>query len=94
MGYLAESCGVSTTYLTRVFGEQMREAPMQCLQRYRLSIVCSLLLRSRLPIRVVASQVGYTDTNYFTRVFTKYLQVSSGAYRMKKTPFSMWRCQG
>lgn len=82
--HLAELCEASPSYLTRIFGEQMKETPMQYLQRYRLTMACSLLLRSNFSVRDIAARVGFHDANYFSRVFTKHLHMPPHTYRISK----------
>lgn len=92
--HLAEICGVSVSYLTRTFGEQMMETPIQYLQRYRLTIACSLLIRSNFTIREIAARVGFSDPNYFTRVFTKHISISPSEYRLKKNAIQYLNASG
>ena len=55
----------------------------QYLIDYRLKQAQILLKDVQMPIKEIASQCGFTDQNYFTKVFTKAFRVSPTAYRLQ-----------
>ena len=43
---------------------------------------CQLLREGRLSIKEVSSAVGYTDPNYFSRIFKKIVGQTPSEYRV------------
>lgn len=83
--YLAAECGISPSYLSRVFRQSLQVSPVQYLIQYRIEKACSLLLRNNLRVADVAHQVGFLDHNYFARVFKKITGLSPKEYRIKES---------
>jgi AraC-like DNA-binding protein len=53
------------------------------IQEVRLRHARLMLNTTRLPIQEIASNCGFLDVNYFTRVFRKVHGISPRAYRNK-----------
>ena len=68
---LAHEFFLAPTYLARKFRNKKNISVMQFLEECRIRKAAELLKESELSITEVAGQVGYTDTNYFSRVFKK-----------------------
>lgn len=49
----------------------------------RVSAAKELLLKSDAPVAVVAEQVGFSDYNYFTKIFKSVTGITPSAYRKK-----------
>ena len=45
------------------------------------TVAVELLQRTDIPVREIAVRVGYTDANYFTKVFKRHLGVTPTEYR-------------
>lgn len=82
--YLATECGISASYLSRLFRQSLQISPIQYLIQYRIEKACSLLLRNNLRAEDVAHQVGFYDYNYFSRVFKRVTGLSPKEYRKKE----------
>ena len=82
--YLAEECGVSVSYLSKLFRRSLQTSPIQYLNRHRIEIACSLLLRGNMRVEDVAHEVGFSDHNYFIKAFKKAKGSSPRAYREKE----------
>ncbi len=78
---IADAIGVSEDYLSRVFHADLGLSPWDYLNRYRIEQSKQMLRRSGAPIGVVASQVGFRDPLYFSRVFHRLTGRSPSAYR-------------
>lgn len=76
MGDLAESLGVSRSLLGRKVQSLVGETPTQFIRTYRLKIARELLLKNRtshaMNISEIAFEVGFNDSKYFTRCFTRH----------------------
>ena len=51
------------------------------LTAYRIDRAVELLQQTDIPVREIAVRVGYTDANYFTKVFKRHLGVTPTEYR-------------
>jgi YesN/AraC family two-component response regulator len=78
---IADTIGVSENYLTQVFHSEMGIALWEYLNRYRITKSKDLLTRTQLTIAQVATQVGFEDPAYFSRVFRRQTDQSPRAYR-------------
>ena len=76
VGDLAESLGVSLSLLGRKVQSLVGETPTQFIRTYRLKIARELLLKNRtshaMNISEIAFEVGFNDSKYFTRCFTRH----------------------
>jgi len=66
----ARAAGVSAQYLSRTFSEEMHESFVNYLTRIRMNHARDMLKRG-LSIKVVTHDLGYTDPNYFSRLFKR-----------------------
>lgn len=85
LDYLSKACNVSVPYLSKRFQEELHASPIQYLNRYRIEVASSLLLRSRNRIEDIAHEVGFSDANYFARVFKKAMAARRGNIGCKKS---------
>lgn len=69
---VAEYCGVSVGYLSRLFSEHLHVSFTDHLNTVRLKAAEELLRTTRQPIKEIAYAVGYHSPNYFSRIFRKY----------------------
>jgi len=66
---VAQACGVSPAYLSRLFQRFAPESPLRYLTRMKMQHAAELVLRGNLPIKAVAALVGFEDPYHFSRVF-------------------------
>lgn len=78
---LAQYFFISPSYLSHYFKSKKNLSVVQYLQEIRLNKAKELLKNTQLSIADIADQVGYPDSNYFTKVFRKELQISPSDYR-------------
>lgn len=78
---LAQHVSVSERYLTRCFHQETGLTPITYLNRYRIRMAKVLLERNNLSVTEVALAVGFSDSNYFGRVFRDEVGVSPGNYQ-------------
>lgn len=76
LALVAEDAGVTASYLSRLFSENMRTKFSDYLNQYRLDKAMVLLKEKKMTIKETSYQVGYQDPNYFSRIFRKYMGVS------------------
>ncbi len=79
---IASAVGVSEDYLSRIFGKEMGIPPWEYLNRYRILRAKHLLMQADISITRIASEVGFDDPAYFSRVFQKTAGCSPRDYRL------------
>ncbi|MDQ8202811.1 AraC family transcriptional regulator [Pelagicoccus sp. SDUM812003] len=68
---VAEACGVSPAYLSRLFNRFSNESPKAFLDRLKMSRAAQELLRGNVQVKEAAAEAGYEDVFHFSRVFKK-----------------------
>lgn len=81
----ALSRGMSASNFYRVFKQISGSTPLQFILKLRLSNAQNLLENSNLTIAEIASEVGYENPLYFSRLFHKHIGVSPSEYRKMRT---------
>ncbi len=77
---------LSRSHFIRTFTRATRLPPFEYLIQLRLQNAMRLLRTSRLTVSQIAFEVGFNDSNYFTRQFSKRKGVSPSAYRKSLEP--------
>lgn len=83
---LARYVAVSPRYLTRCFREETGITPITYLNRYRMNQAKYLLEQGDKTITEVAISVGFSNSNYFGRVFHREVGVSPSEYHSGQRP--------
>jgi YesN/AraC family two-component response regulator len=78
---LSETIGVSKSYLSRIFKMDMGISLWDYLNRFRIQKAKEILLLTDESISVIATEVGYEDISYFSRVFRELVGSSPRSYR-------------
>ncbi|MBT63503.1 MAG: hypothetical protein CML13_09865 [Puniceicoccaceae bacterium] len=81
---LARRCQISHNQLIRILKEHTRESPSIWLRRLRTDRARELLTYSDLPIKVIASEVGYPDLQHFNKVIRQQFGRSPRTIRKTK----------
>lgn len=80
---LSEIAGFSTRHFTRRFWEITQTTPVQYMNEIRLKKAVAYLELTKLPVTEIATQCGFTDSNYFSRQFKKNYGISPSEYRKR-----------
>ncbi len=78
---IAEAAGVERHLLTKAFAKDVHMTVKQYLAKRRCEIAAELLRDSGTSVQEVAAFVGYTDNNYFSKVFKFHQGVSPQSYQ-------------
>lgn len=78
---LAGLANVSSQHFCRRFKNLTGRRPMDYINELRMNKAVELLAESSLNISEIALAVGFDDSNYFSRLFRKYKQISPSALR-------------
>jgi len=80
-GAVAEALGYNADYLGRVYRKEYGRTLTEAIHRRRIKAACRTLLDSDMTIEETAKACGYTDANYFRRVFRRHMHKTPRAYR-------------
>jgi AraC family transcriptional regulator len=78
---VARDCHLSVSYFSRAFRQSMGTAPHQWLLAHRVEVAKEKLRDERLSLLDVALACGFADQSHLTRVFTRIVGISPGAWR-------------
>ena len=78
---LAAAIGTSKQHLDRIFGKEMQLSVIDYLNRLRIEHAKQRLIATADDITMIATEVGYNDSAYFSRVFRKLVGTSPSDYR-------------
>lgn len=78
---MADFLGVSPSYLRILFHRAYSQSPVHFLNRLRIGRAIELLVNQDCSVTEAAFKVGFNDSNYFTRVFHRYLGKSPKSFR-------------
>ena len=81
---IANHCGVSLTYLDKVFRKVLDCSPKDFLTVYKLKTAESYLYNTDIPISKICLYSGYYSSQYFIRMFKRYFGVTPSQYRKRK----------
>jgi len=81
--YLANLFNVSTAHLSRTFKKETGETLVHFISKKKMEYAATYLVKTDLPIVNIALELGYKDTNYFTKVFKNIHNMTPSAYRKK-----------
>ncbi len=76
LSLVAEECGITGSYLSRLFKEHLGITFIDYLNRFRLNKAIILLEEKKYSIKEISYLVGYQDPNYFSRIFRRHMGIS------------------
>lgn len=78
---VAERLGISTEHFCRIFRQEVHRKPIQYLTDLRIQAAMCDLLNTEDTLEVIARRSGFSNANYFGKVFKKQVGVTPMAYR-------------
>jgi AraC-like DNA-binding protein len=81
---LAQDIGISRSYLTQLFKEEIGMSPRELLINIRMEHATECLEKSNDPIQLVALECGYDDALAFSKAFKQRFGMSPSRYRKEK----------
>lgn len=80
---LADTIGMSTAYLCRIYKQYTGNTIIDVLATKRMEKARELLIVTDLPVNEIAEKVGYNNPTYFYRVFKKTNGITPNDFRKK-----------
>ena len=72
---------ISPYYFSKLFKEDTGEGFVEYVTRIRIDKAKELLSESEYSMKEICSMVGYSDPNYFSRIFRKTVGISPTEYK-------------
>jgi AraC-like DNA-binding protein len=91
---LARQAGFTPEASARAFMKEFGLTPVAYINNLRIRHACRLLEESTHTLKRIARECGFTDANYFGRVFRKCVGVTPGEYRDSPDPLRLWQGDG
>jgi len=85
---IADNAFCSRIHLTRLFKKYFGVSTHEWLASTRMRYACVLLSQTDLPIKDIASRVGYQDPFHFSTAFKKTIQSTPSQYRSQSREMS------
>ena len=76
LSLVADECGITGSYLSRLFKEHLDTTFIDYINRFRLNKAIILLEEKKYSIKEISYIVGYQDPNYFSRIFRRHMGIS------------------
>lgn len=73
--------GYSESYFYRIFIRETGYAPIEYFNRLKINRACEYLLHSSMNVMQIAHILGFTDSYYFSRMFSRIMKISPVKYR-------------
>lgn len=78
---ISSNIAVSSQYLSTLFKQEVGQSLTEFIAKNRMEQAIYFLKESDLSISEIATEVGYSDLNYFSKVFKKHYGVTPSTYR-------------
>ena len=80
---LAATAGLSRSVFAERFSHAFQQTPIEFVQRVRLRLGAQMLQTTDLPVKVIATCVGYASRSYFTRAFRNIYGIDPKSFRAR-----------
>ncbi|CAM3042717.1 AraC family transcriptional regulator [Paenibacillus sediminis] len=88
---MAEVAGISKFHLTRDYESRLGVTPVRYLNEVRLTHAVKLLLSTNDNLETIARRTGFSNANYFGKVFRKHMGIPPAAYRENNSTYDIGR---
>lgn len=82
--YLASLCGISSSYLKKMFIDRYGLTPKKYITKLRMDYAVEMLTSRMYTISAIADMLGYENVYYFSKVFKEELGLSPNNYLKKR----------
>ena len=81
--HLADICGISYSYLKRLFIEKYDMSPKKYIIKLKIDYACDLLSSERYSVGEIAQMAGFSDIYFFSRQFKNQIGISPTQFANK-----------
>ena len=81
---IARHLKITPEYLSTLFKKNFGISPMNYIIKKKIDTALVYLADEKIKIYEAAEIAGFSDSYYFTRIFTRYMGMSPSAYRERK----------
>ncbi len=78
---LSDMITVSPDYFTKMFKDSIGKTPVDYINGIRIGKALELLSADVVPVNEIAELIGFSNPNYFHKIFKQYMDTSPLAYR-------------
>ena len=78
---ISKALNISADYMSHTFKKVTGYSPIQYIMRRRIGEAQTLLITTKHSITMIATMVGYNNSSYFNKIFTKNVGISPKGYR-------------
>ncbi len=82
--YFADCLSVNSSYLSNLFRKEVGITITDYVTNHRILHAADLLLTSKQAVKAIAKQVGFSDVQYFSRVFKKKMGKTPSQFRQER----------
>lgn len=85
ISFICQQFGWSKHQLNRIVSLQLKKGIRAYIEETRFARACKLLKKSKLTVVAISLEIGYTDPDYFSKLFKRKKGLSPTDYRNKET---------
>lgn len=78
---LAEMITVSPDYFTKMFKDSIGKTPIDYINALRINRAMQMLATTDTSVNDISDGLGFSNSNYFHKIFKQYMETSPAAYR-------------
>lgn len=78
---VALNYGMSSSYVSRIFKDQVGEGMLDYINKYRINQAKTMLKETNISVSEIAQKVGFMDSNSFIRIFKRYEGITPGKFK-------------
>ena len=78
---LSDMITVSPDYFTKMFKDSIGKTPVDYINGIRINHALELLSETDVPVNEIAEKIGFSNSNYFHKIFKQYMNTSPLSYR-------------
>lgn len=79
--FLAKLCGISHTYMSKLFNTSLGLSPKKYIIMKRMQYACDLLNSNQYTIKEIAFKIGYSNEYYFSYAFKQCMGMCPSKYK-------------
>jgi two-component system response regulator YesN len=78
---IADHVFLNPEYLSRLFRKETGQALIEYITQERIQTAIGYLVRTNMPVSIIASKVGHSNFSHFSKIFKKVTGMTPNEYR-------------